>query len=58
MSNRLGSCSADGYRASDASWDDLLRGCRRRGMRAPVLALAKGALGSWKAPAGGVPGHS
>jgi putative transposase len=28
---------------------DLLRSCRRRGMRAPVLAVGDGALGFWKA---------
>nr|AIU93884.1 hypothetical protein LRS1606.450 [Rhodococcus sp. NS1] len=30
---------ADGYRESTESWADLLRDCRRRGMRAPVLAI-------------------
>jgi transposase-like protein len=39
----------DGYRESTESWADLLRGCRRRGMRAPVLAVGDGALGFWKA---------
>jgi putative transposase len=39
----------DGYRESTGSWADLLRGCRRRGMRAPVLAVGDGALGFWKA---------
>ncbi|MBF6073003.1 transposase, partial [Nocardia farcinica] len=29
----------DGYRESTDSWADLLRDCRRRGMRAPVLAV-------------------
>jgi len=29
---------ADGYRESTESWAELLRDCRRRGMRAPVLA--------------------
>ena len=28
----------DGYREAAESWADLLRDCRRRGMRAPVLA--------------------
>ena len=28
---------------------DLLRGCKRRGMAAPVLAVGDGALGFWKA---------
>jgi transposase-like protein len=40
---------ADGFRESCESWADLLRGCRRRGMRAPVLAIGDGALGFWKA---------
>ena len=40
---------ADGYRESAESWADLLRSCRRRGMRAPVLAVGDGALGFWKA---------
>ena len=31
------------------SWADLLRDCRRRGMRAPVLAAGDGALGFWSA---------
>jgi transposase-like protein len=38
---------ADGYRESAESWADLLRGCARRGMRAPVLAVGDGALGFW-----------
>ncbi len=38
---------ADGYRESAESWADLLRDCRRRGMRAPVLAVGDGALGFW-----------
>jgi len=40
---------ADGFRDSSESWADLLRSCRRRGMRAPVLAVGDGALGFWKA---------
>jgi putative transposase len=40
---------ADGYRESAESWADLLRGCARRGMRAPVLAAGDGALGFWGA---------
>ena len=40
---------ADGHRESTESWADLLRSCRRRGMRAPVLAVGDGALGFWKA---------
>jgi putative transposase len=35
----------DGYRESTESWADLLRDCRRRGMRASVLAVGDGALG-------------
>lgn len=40
---------ADGYRESTDSWADLLRDLRRRGMRAPVLAVGDGALGFWGA---------
>jgi transposase-like protein len=40
---------ADGYRESVESWADLLRDCKRRGMRAPVLAAGDGALGFWGA---------
>jgi putative transposase len=36
---------ADGFRESAESWADLLRDCKRRGMRAPVLAVGDGALG-------------
>jgi transposase-like protein len=39
----------DGYREATESWADLLRDCRRRGMRAPVLAAGDGALGFWGA---------
>jgi putative transposase len=39
----------DGYRESTGSWADLLRDCKRRGMRAPVLAGGDGALGFWGA---------
>jgi transposase-like protein len=38
---------ADGYRESSESWADLLRDAKRRGMRAPVLAVGDGALGFW-----------
>src|SRR4051794_32099783 len=38
----------DGFRESAESWADLLRDCKRRGMRAPVLAVGDGALGFWK----------
>jgi len=40
---------ADGYRESTGSWADLLRDCKRRGIRAPVLAAGDGALGFWGA---------
>jgi transposase-like protein len=40
---------ADGERESTDSWAELLRDCRRRGMRAPVLAVGDGALGLWRA---------
>ena len=39
----------DGHRESSESWADLLRDCKRRGMRAPVLAVGDGALGFWAA---------
>jgi len=39
----------DGFRESTESWADLLRDAKRRGMRAPVLAMGDGALGFWKA---------
>lgn len=38
---------ADGYRESTESWADLLRDCKRRGMRAPVLAVGDGTRGFW-----------
>jgi transposase-like protein len=40
---------AEGYRESTGSWADLLRDCKRRGMRTPVLAVGDGALGFWSA---------
>ncbi len=40
---------ADGYRESTESWAELLRDCKARGMRAPVLAVGDGALGFWAA---------
>ena len=40
---------ADGYRESTESWADLLRDLKRRGMRAPALAVGDGALGFWAA---------
>jgi len=39
----------DGYRESEESWARLLRGLKKRGMRAPVLAIGDGALGFWGA---------
>src|SRR5215213_9146077 len=39
----------DGYRESEESWADLLRDLKKRGMRAPVLAVGDGALGFWAA---------
>jgi putative transposase len=39
----------DGHRESTESWADLLRDCKRRGMRTPVLAVGDGALGFWAA---------
>ena len=40
---------ADGYRESTESWADVLRDLKRRGMRAPCLAVGDGALGFWGA---------
>jgi transposase-like protein len=42
---------AEGLRESTESWADLLRDCRRRGMRDPELVVGDGAMGLWKAPA-------
>jgi transposase-like protein len=39
----------DGYRESKESWLSLLRDLKRRGMRAPELAVGDGALGFWAA---------
>jgi len=39
----------DGQRESTGSWADLLRDLKRRGMRAPTLAVGDGALGFWAA---------
>jgi len=38
-----------GYRESTESWQSILRDLKRRGMRAPRLAIADGALGFWAA---------
>lgn len=40
---------AEGLRESAESWADLLRDCRRRGMRDPELVVGDGAMGLWKA---------
>jgi putative transposase len=40
---------ADGQRESADAWAELLRDCRRRGMRAPVVMVGDGALGLWAA---------
>jgi putative transposase len=40
---------ADGYRESTESWFELLRDLKKRGMRAPELAVGDGALGFWSA---------
>jgi transposase-like protein len=39
----------DGYRESTESWAALLRDCKHRGMRAPVVMVGDGALGMWAA---------
>ena len=39
----------DGCRESSESWASLLRDVKRRGLRAPVLAVGDGALGFWAA---------
>lgn len=41
----------DGYRESTHSWASLLRELKRRGMRAPLVAVGDGALGFWAAVA-------
>ncbi|MGF1471641.1 MAG: IS256 family transposase [Rubrobacteraceae bacterium] len=40
---------SDGYRESTESWAEFLRDLKRRGMRAPELAVGDGALGFWSA---------
>jgi putative transposase len=40
---------ANGYRESEESWAELLRDLKKRGMRAPELAVGDGALGFWGA---------
>lgn len=39
----------DGYRESTESWLSALRDLKRRGMKAPVVAVGDGALGFWAA---------
>lgn len=39
----------DGHRESTDSWADVLRDLKRRGMRAPMVAVGDGALGFWAA---------
>lgn len=39
---------AEGLRESTESWADVLRDCRRRGMRDPALLVGDGAMGLWK----------
>ncbi|MFF5144573.1 IS256 family transposase [Streptomyces sp. NPDC013157] len=39
---------AEGLRESAESWADLLRDCRRRGMRYPGLVIGDGSMGLWK----------
>jgi putative transposase len=39
----------EGYRESKESWASLLRDLRKRGLRAPALAVGDGALGFWAA---------
>lgn len=39
----------DGYRESTESWSTLLRDLKQRGLEAPKLAIADGALGFWAA---------
>ncbi len=40
---------SDGYRESTQSWAEFLRDLKKRGMRAPELAVGDGALGFWAA---------
>jgi putative transposase len=39
----------EGYSESEEAWLSLLRSAKRRGLRAPVLAVGDGALGFWVA---------
>lgn len=40
---------ADGYRESKASWAEVLRDLKKRGMNCPLLTIGDGALGIWSA---------
>lgn len=40
---------SEGYRESKESWLDVLRDLKARGMKAPAIAIADGALGFWAA---------
>jgi transposase-like protein len=46
---------SDGYRESEESWAEFLRDLKKRGMRAPELAVGDGALGFWSAIRGVFP---
>ncbi|WP_129291760.1 IS256 family transposase [Streptomyces sp. N1] len=46
---------AEGWRESTDSWADLLRDCRRRGMRDSELVIGDGAMGLWRALAEAFP---
>lgn len=39
----------DGYRESSDSWSTVLRDLKRRGLRAPIVAVGDGVLGFWAA---------
>jgi putative transposase len=39
----------EGYSESEEAWLSLLRSAKRRGLRAPILAVGDGALGFWAA---------
>jgi len=39
----------EGYRESTASWLEVLRDLKKRGMNSPLLAIGDGALGFWSA---------
>jgi putative transposase len=47
----------DGERESTQSWAELLRDLRRRGMRAPMVAVGDGALGPMGGASRCLPGH-